>query len=299
MAQPINNARDAWAVFNGHYHKAALLAGRPRRGKREQQRLRRQIQRDWARIRIDHIDDHVDLKSELRDAIRRTTAASRLVDRAMDTITVEGGRYEAADTPVPAELYEDLISAEMRVLSAMKDLTEVERRIGNAAAFLMAHADREIAHLKRNIMDTGEHIASLRRDEEHDYAGRHGRRSMHQRKWRPNPPPGGRIWYGDIADRTLAHVGFCLAGDQHNRIVDRLVTKDVWFTEHPELWTEPGYWIGDPRDPTAKMPSEVHIMGRLGAARQKMVVQMRGWHMAPEELMYRVCPQYFVTLIQC
>jgi hypothetical protein len=41
---------------------------------------------------------------------------------------IESGRHQAADVLVPAELYGDLISAEIKVLGAMKNLAEVGRR---------------------------------------------------------------------------------------------------------------------------------------------------------------------------
>jgi hypothetical protein len=288
----MHNARDALAAFNGHYHKAALMADRPRRGKREQQQLRRQVQRDWAQIMIDHPNDHVQLKSDLRDAIRRTTAASRLIDQARGTIAIESARNRASFYRDFAEMFENLILAEMRLLDGMKVLAELEERIGPAVGFIQAHADRDIARLKGSITNTGKHVGFLRQAEDgyRDEDRKNARRFGHQKNWRTSHPTRGRLWYGNIANNPLACVGVCLAGDQHNRIVDRVVLKDVWFIDTPELWTSLGEWIGDPQDPLVKIPTEGHVMGRLAATRQKNIVRMRGCHLAPEKLMYRIRP---------
>lgn len=87
------NARDAWAAFNGFYHraaKAALPANRPHLTKcaqiRARKQLKRQIHDDWERIKTDHRDDHVGLKLDLGHAIRMTTVAGRLVERAVREI---------------------------------------------------------------------------------------------------------------------------------------------------------------------------------------------------------------------
>ena len=152
------NARDAWAAFNGFYHraaKAALPANRPHLTKRAQIRARKQLKRqihdDWERIKADHRDDHVGLKLDLGHAIRMTTVAGRLVERAVREI--ERGESDAA------KIYEDLISAEERALSAMKDLATVARQVGRATQLIMAHANGEVALLKRNIEHTSEPVA--------------------------------------------------------------------------------------------------------------------------------------------
>lgn len=77
---------------------------------------------------------------------------------------------------------------------------------------------------------------------------------------------------------------------RHNQIVNRFVMKDVWFTSYPDLWTDMAFWMGDARDPTSKVPVEVHIMGFLTATGQENILRMKGWRMAPEKLMYRVSP---------
>lgn len=135
------NTRDAWATFNGLYHRAAktaLPANRPHLTKRAQIRARKQLKRqihdDWERIKTDHRDDHVALKLDLGHAIRMTTVAGRLVERAVREI--EWGESDAA------KIYEDLISAEERALSAMKDLATVARRVGRATQLIMAHCQR-------------------------------------------------------------------------------------------------------------------------------------------------------------
>lgn len=281
------NARDAWAAFNGFYQRAARPPTDPdrpplskREKKREQKQLRTRIHDDWERIRTDHPDKHVELKLDLGNAIRRTTVAGRLVDRALSGITQ--GRSDSA------KVYETLLSAEVRALATMHDLATVERRVGPAAEFIMAHTHREIALLKRNIKHSGEQVAFRRREEEGDFVGTTHRRDTFQANTKPTPLPGGRQWRLYLAHGPLSLVGLCLSGDEHNQIVDRFVMKDMWFTNHPNLWNDPGFWMGSLDDPTSKVPREVQIMGRLTATEQYNILRMRSWHMAPEKLMFRV-----------
>jgi len=282
-----HNARDAWAAFNGLYQRAARLPTDPNRPplgkpaqKREQKQLRGRVHDDWERIRADHPDNHVELKLALGNAIRRTTIAGRLVDRALSEIT-----QGISDS---AEVYETLLSTEVRALATMNDLVTVARRVGRAAEFIMAHANRETALWKRNIKHSGEQVASRRREEEGDFIGTTHRRDMFQANTKPISLPGGRQWRILLAHGPLSMVGLCLSGDEHNRIVDRFVMKDMWFTNHPNLWNDPGFWMGSLDDPTSKVPCEVQIMGRLTATEQYNILRMRSWHMAPEKLMFRV-----------
>ncbi|GAB7322247.1 hypothetical protein MBLNU13_g03239t3 [Cladosporium sp. NU13] len=240
------NARDAWAAFNGLYHrvsKAALPANRPPLTRRDQIRARKQLKKqihdDWERIKADHRDDHVGLKLDLGHAIRMITAAGRLVERAVREID-----RVASDS---AEIYEDLISAE---------------------------------------------VAVRHQEEDADDIGMTYRRDTFQRSSQPAPPPGGRKWFNHIANGPLSCVGLCVSGDQHNQIVDRFIMKDMWFTYHRNLWTDLHFWYGDPRDPTSKVPYEVHIMEHLAATGQENVLRMRAWHMVPEKLMYRIFLEY-------
>lgn len=291
MSHPGYNARDAWAAFNGLYHraaKAALPTNRPHLTKsaqiRERKQLKKQIHDDWERIKTDHRDDHVGLKLDLGHAIRMTTAAGRLVERAVREI--ERGESDAA------KIYEDLISAEERALSAMKDLATVARRVGRAAQLIMAHANGEVILLKRNIEHTSEQVAVRHQKEDGDAIGMTYHRDTFQKSSHPAPPPGGRQWFQNIANGQLSCVGLCVSGDQHNQIVDRFIMKDMWFTYYRNLWTDLHFWYGDPRDPTSKAPYEVHIMGHLAATGQENILRMRAWNMAPEKLMYRVGPEH-------
>lgn len=259
-----------------------------REKKREQKQLRTRIHDDWERIRTDHPDNHVELKLELGNAIRRTTAANRSVERDLSTVRAQ----RATGFIGPVEIYEDVIAARVRALAALKDLAEVEQRVGMAADFIWAHGEREIATLKRVIRIEGDYMAILRRGQEGDPIGTTHRRHVFQSSSLPAPPAGHRQWHGYLAHGDLSLIGFCLTGDQHNRIVDRFAMKDMWFTNHPNLWTDVGFWMGDPRDPTAKVPREVHIMGRLTATEQQNILRMRSWHMAPEKLMYRVSSEH-------
>lgn len=188
------NARDAWAAFNGLCHraaKAALPPNRPHLTKRDQIRerkhLKKQIRDDWERIKTDHRDDHIGLKLDLGHAIRMTTAAGRLVERAVREI--ERGESDAA------KVYEDLISAEERALSAMKDLATVARRVGRAAQLIMAHATGEVVLLKRNIEHTSEQVAVRHQEEDGNAIGTTYRRDTFQRNSHSAPPPGGRQWF--------------------------------------------------------------------------------------------------------
>ena len=291
MSQSAYNARDAWAAFNGFYHraaKAARPANLPPPTKRQQIQMRKQLKKqihdDWERIKTDHGDDHVGAKLDLGHAIRMGTAAGRLVERAVREI--ERGESDAA------KIYEDLVLAEERALSAMKDLATVARRVGRAAQLIMTHANGEAALLKRNIEHTSEQVAVRHQEEDGDNIGMTYRRDMFQRSSQPAPPPGGRNWFQNIANGHLSCVGLCVSGDQHNQIVDRFIMKDMWFTYHHHLWTDLHFWYGDPRDPTSKVPYEVHVMGHLAATEQENILRMRAWHMAPEKLMYRVGPEH-------
>ena len=287
------SARDAWGTFNGLHQKvakAALPANRPRRTKRERIREQRELTmrsgQDWHIIRADHPDNHVELKLDLAHAIRTTNAASRLVERAGRII--DSQRQIGLGEPV--ELYEDLIKFRVRLLAALNKLAMIEGRVGRGADFIWAHTNRQIALLKRLIQETSGYVATQRQAEEGDVIGTTFRRDTFMRDSQPTPQRNGRQWYHHLGNGPLSNVGLCLSGDEHGLIVDRFVMKDVWFTSHPNLWTDLHFWYGDPRDPTSKVPYEVHIMGHLTATEQENIVRMRSWRLAPEKLMYRVGP---------
>jgi serine/threonine protein kinase len=74
--------------------------------------------------------------------------------------------------------------------------------------------------------------------------------------------------------------------------------KDMWFNIQPHLWTDSTFWMGDPRDPTSKVPYEVDIMRHLTATGQENILRMRGWQVSPENLMYRVSPDLGASLLK-
>lgn len=164
----------------------------------------------------------------------------------------------------------------------------LQRSKGRGADFIWAHTIREIALLKRLIRETSDYVASKRQDEEYDEYGSFIRRDIFQKNSLPTPTPGGRQWHSNIASGFLSCVGLFVSIDEHNLIRDRIVMKDMWFNTQPSLWTELGFWMGDPQDPTSSVPYEVHIMGHLTATEQENILHMRSWRMAPENLMYRV-----------
>jgi len=295
------NARDAWGTFNGLHQKvakAALPANRPRRTKRvrirEQRELTTRSGQDWHLIRADHPDNHVELKLDLGLAIRMTNIASRIVERARRKIDVQ--RERRLDEPV--ELYEDLIKYRVRLLAALNKLATVEGQVGRGADFIWPHTNREIALLKRLIQETSDYVATQRQDEEYNEYGSFIRRDIFQKNSLPTPTPGGRQWHSNIASGPMSCVGLSLSIDEHNSIRDRIVMKDMWFNTQPWLWTDLGFWMGDPKDPTSKVPYEVHIMGHLTATEQENILRMRSWRMAPEYLMYRVSPNSRVSLLK-
>lgn len=288
------DARHAWAAFNGLYQKVAAAAhpaNRPRRNKRERRREQRDLTarsgQDWQRIRVDNPDDHVQLKLRLGRAIRMSNVASRIVKRARSNFEAQ----RASGLGEPAEIYESLNGAQVLLLTALNELETVEILIGRAADFIRAHTEPEVALLRRNIADTERELATRRLIEEGNSIGTTFRRDTFMRNSQSKPPRGGRQWYHLLANGPLSNVGLCLSGDEHHRIVDRLVMKDMWFTGHHDLWTNKHFWYGNPQDPTSKIPYEVHIMGHLTATGQRNILRMRAWHIAPEKLMYRVCLQ--------
>jgi hypothetical protein len=262
------DARHAWAAFNGFHQKAAAaahLANRPRRGKcecrREQRELTARSTQDWQKIRVDHPEKHLQLKLDLGRAIQMSNGANRMVKRARSNIEAQ----RAMGLGEPAEIYEALNRARVILLTTLNELAMVEGRIGRAADFIKAHTDREIALLRRNIADTEGEVATRRLVEEGDFIGTTFRRDTFMRNSQPTPPNGGRQWYHHLAKSPLSSLGLCLSGDEHDRIVDRLVMKDMWFTGHHNFWTDKHFWYGDPQDPTSKVPYEVHVMGHLTA----------------------------------
>lgn len=262
------DARHAWLSFNALHQKlakAALPDNRPRLGKRERRREQRELTarsaQDWQRIRVDNPENHVQLKLRLGRAIQMSNGAYPMIERARSNLEAQ----RASGLDEPAEIYESLNRAQALLLTALNELETVEILIGRAADFIRAHTEPEIALLRRNIADTEREVATRRLDEEGNSIGTTFRRDTFMRNSQPTPPRGGRQWYHLLANGPLSNVGLCLSGDEHDRIVDRLVMKDMWFTGHHNLWTNKHFWYGKSQDPTSKIPYEVHIMGHLTA----------------------------------
>jgi hypothetical protein len=193
-------------------------------------------------------------------------------------------------------MYEGAMLVAIGFLAAAKSFVLIESRIGLGATFIRSQAQTEIDDLKVEIAQMGQNIARWREYRELTVAARGTRRGWFQRNATPPPPPGGRIWYSQITDGTLASVGLCLYGDEHRRIVDRMIMKDVWYTPSPHIWTDSTWWIGDALDPIAKTPPEAAIMMHLTDTGHENVVQIRTWQMFPTKLMYRVSLSSIRTL---
>jgi hypothetical protein len=319
----IPNATDAWSVYRGHYQAIAHFLGHfrgqfivdvnnrkrhrlrdvplrnerhrfrdvPLRGRRAKQRLTRQIRMDWEMIQNDHPTNHVRLKAELRDAIRHFKDEAKAHTLATDHLNKLRAENRAAN-PRPRDIpqmYEGAMRVAIGFLAAAMILFRTELRIGAAlTTFIRAQAQTEIDDLKFEIADMGQKLARWSQHREQTVAARSTRRGWVQRNSTPAPPPSGSIWYSQITDGMLASVGLCLYGDEHHRIVDRMIMKDVWFTHVPHIWNDPTWWLGDPMDVFPKTPPEAAIMMHLTDTGQEIVVQIRTWEMFPTRLMYRV-----------
>jgi hypothetical protein len=301
MAQRVApNAKNAWPVFKGHYQQIAYFHGHfrgvPLQGdKLAAEPLIRQISEDWARIQTDHPVDHVRLKIELHKAIRlykvEATASARAMRRLQSLC--EQNRAAVPRLNDTSEMYERAMLAGIRCLVAAENLALVEGKIGPAAAYIRDHVEEEIRDTKRDIEKLGEGVAYWTRkleqpnDEEEDQdpneQDRADRRGQYQFDTRL-----GNMWYGQIADGTLAYICLLLYGDEHGRIVDRAIMKDVWYTGLCPFWTDPTWWLGDALDPTIKIPPEASIMAHLTRTGQENVVRLRDWQLFPTKLMYRV-----------
>jgi hypothetical protein len=330
MAQPTaRSAKNTWPVFKGHYQQIVYFYGHfrgvPLQGdKLAAEPLIRQISEDWARIQTDHPDDHVRLKIELRKAIRLYKVEAQASARAMRRLQSLCEQNRAADPRVndTPEIYERAMLAGIRCLVAAKNLALIEGEIGPAAAYIRDHVEEEIRETKREIEKLGEAVAYWTRkleqpnDEEEDQdpneQARAMRRAQYQFDTGPIPRPGGpgrNMWYGLLADGTLACIGLWLFDDEHGNIVERVIMKDVWYTELCPFWTDPTWWLQDPRDPTVKIPPEASIMAHLTRTGQNNVVRLRDWQLFPTKLMYRVghlphsehvlFPGHILTCLSC
>jgi hypothetical protein len=296
MAQ--HNLRNCWSVWNAHHLKIKTNFPEDFIDGHEVRRFHKLIKAGWGDIGALHPINHVALKRQFYNAVRRVQDLTDDLPRAENRLNVQVAHNRANGDTDATGIHDDFLATQIDLLRAIKDLVRIERAIGTPADYIRQYDTHKENPLMLEITAFSQRLARVRRqyegyvpiDSDQIPPMRQPSRSGYQQRRQPHRDidhhPGGEMFYHhlDTSHQTTAACWILTNGN--NVIVDRVVAKDCWYIEEIEQWTDPTMWFGDPMDPITKQLPEALIQEKLV---HDSILRIRSWHIHAHKLMCRVC----------